>query len=395
MKYVLLSLLLFAGCTTNHFTGESCTPAQIKDKSVIIFVPGLYGSALTNTTTGDRIFLTLGQALWGSPLALEGIKLSIPGTFDLKPTGMMDSVPVIPGLYGADVYGGSFRFFEKAFGKSDCVLSVGYDWRQEDSFSVQIVAAKVREVRKLGAKRVALVGPSLGALLTSYYLRYGDQRSDEAKENWEGSKTIDAAILAAPPFRGALAVFKDFLRGTSAGLAKEPLSAISVGSFPSFYQFLPPQDSGEYVDSEKASVGKRIFEVEEWKKWKAGLFNDGSFSKEREEYTKAGLKMSQNLSALTLAPPNVSNSRVIPVLVLIATGEATPSQAILSKDGTWSFEEKGEGDGLVSVKSASPPEALMKNLNVEEATFSMPHRGMFTRQPLQERVTKFLGSQGF
>ncbi len=55
-------------------------PMVVTEKA-IIFIPGYSGSALRNQSTGERIWLTVSEALWGSStLALDEEGLEISGS---------------------------------------------------------------------------------------------------------------------------------------------------------------------------------------------------------------------------------------------------------------------------------------------------------------------------
>src|SRR5688500_18663845 len=77
-------------------------------KNVIIFVPGLYGSALVDDSTATRRFLTFSEAIWGhKPLALRGDQLGIAGALSLREDGLLNSVSILPYVYSIDAYGDS------------------------------------------------------------------------------------------------------------------------------------------------------------------------------------------------------------------------------------------------------------------------------------------------
>jgi hypothetical protein len=97
---------------------------------------------------------------------------------------------------------------------------------------------------------------------------------------------------------------------------------------------------------------------------------------------------------MLLAPATKPAPKRTPVLAITATGVPTLSGAVLQGD-KWIFEKREDGDGLVTVASALPPEAFTSTLNVTHISLAMPHRGMFTQRSLQDKVTPFLVEHGF
>lgn len=402
----LLSVLL-SSCASPPLLCK-WTPEEVSGKPVILFVPGLYGSALADEATGDRIFLNFSNALWSSkPLALQGKHLGIDGAMVLRSDGMMEGISVVPGLYTIDFYGGSYEHFLKKYGDKARVIAFSYDWRQDDFQSVHELAVQIKSLRSAGAKSITLIGHSLGATIAAFYLRYGDALQSPLEETWEGAKWVDSAVIASPVFRGAMRGFADMYQGVSLGFSKVPLSATSLGSFPSYYQFIPPK-SGKLVSNHKfENAHDYVFKKESWEEWKGGLFSgefDTKYADERRLYTESCLKTAERFSSLMLAPPKVKNRRPIPVLLGIGKGEPTLAKAVRTEKEGWVFTDERykelfpqrkdslfeDGDGLVTVASAKAPEAFAENLHVEEFQLKMPHRGMFTQSAFQEKIAEFL-----
>ncbi len=405
-RFALILGLAVTACASRQ-PSSLWTADTVKNRKVILFIPGLYGTALAREADGARVFQTLGQGLWGKiPLALEGNELGIQGAVNLRADGVLDRVTIVPFLYSVDGYGGSVDYLSRVFGERTKIIAFSYDWRQDNIKAVRALAQQVRDLRGAGATSIALVGHSLGALIAAYYLRYGDQETEGATETWAGAQQVEAAVLAGAPFHGSMTAFHDFLKGTAVGFAKTPLAAESIGSFPSFYQFLPHADAATFVSKDFVPLGDSIYRVENWNTWKAGLFSnfetvDPVTREKRIEYTKRGLRTGRNFSALMIKPSSVCSSRPIPVLVGAGMGAKTLGRAMWT--GTnWRFSDSSskeqtlleDGDGLVTSVSSSLPTAY-HCLGVERAAFNMEHRGMFTRSDVQARVTAFLEKGGF
>lgn len=413
--FFYFSLFFVSACATNPLVCSWKT-GEVKNQNVILFVPGLYGSALAEASTGDRFFLNFTRALWGRrPLAMAGEKLGFEDSVDLRSDGLMEQLSVIPGLYTIDFYGGTFRYLQKTYADRARVIPFPYDWRQNDFQTVHELAEQVKALKSAGAKSITLIGHSLGATVIAFYLRYGDPKT-EVRETWEGARMVDRAVVASPIFRGAMKAFWDFQTGVSLGFSSVPLSASALGSMPSYYQFLPPSELGSFKDAEFRNVHQEIYRAENWEHWKSGLFQETTatqFHEPRKTYTANCLKEAVRFSSLLRAESKMKNPHPIPVLVGIGTGVPTPSKAVWTgknslkeKTGKWVFEEEEfkelfphsseslfeDGDGLVTVSSAEPPLAYMENLQLNKILLPMPHRGMFTRSDFQEKVDQFLNN---
>ena len=342
----------------------------MRGKRVIIFVPGFYGTALADSRTGSRVFQTFGQALWGGiPLALTEPDLGVPDARPLRTDGLLGAVSVIPGIYSLDGYGGSLDFLTDAYGREARVIPFAYDWRRDNYVAVKALAQQVRDLERDGARSIVLVAHSMGGIIVSYYLRYGDADFATATETWEGARHIEAVIAAGVPFGGSIKAFYNLFNGTSVGLATKPLTAVTLGTFPSMYQLVP---------------GSRLLAFDEWKSRRAGLFQDEvspEIRARRDEYLRWCLSRARALRAIIDGPLVHAPTRKVPFLSVVGIGEDTPS----SRE---KLEE--DGDGVVARADAQLPGAYARALAVEKHEIAMPHVGMYVRGDVQEIVKKFL-----
>src|SRR5690242_2805958 len=98
---------------------DSNTFAQ---KSVVIVVPGYYGTALADSKTGERLHITFGKALFGStPLALNIESLDIPNAVPTRPDGVLERMTFFPGIYSIDMSGVLVDFLTDAFPETKVV----------------------------------------------------------------------------------------------------------------------------------------------------------------------------------------------------------------------------------------------------------------------------------
>ncbi len=167
----------------------------------IIFIPGYYGTRLVKQTKSGQklVWINASQTLWGDmTLAMPGF--GVPGAAELAPTTVLDRVSVIPGLYSMNFYGDFIDTLRVHFRNTAQVHTLPYDWRRDYYTAVQLLDEFIKHLQSKGAKRISIVAHSMGGLVASYYLRYGNQRPELARENWQGTKNIEKVVMAATPF---------------------------------------------------------------------------------------------------------------------------------------------------------------------------------------------------
>jgi len=94
-------------------------------------------------------------------------------------------------------------------------------------------------LKRDGIEQIVLVAHSMGGLIACYYLRYGVQEPETAKETWEGADKITAVVVAGVPFEGSMTVFRNMTYGRPIGWNETLLSFETVSSFPASYYLLP------------------------------------------------------------------------------------------------------------------------------------------------------------
>ena len=98
----------------------------------------------------------------------------------LQPSGILDEVRVIPWCCSFEVY----RLFLAELGRLHdghvSIYPLNYDWRLDLMDAVRLLSAEIRRLKSEGVTHIALVAHSMGGLIVSYYLRYGDQELEQA-----------------------------------------------------------------------------------------------------------------------------------------------------------------------------------------------------------------------
>jgi hypothetical protein len=275
-----------------------------------------------------------------------------------------------------------------------------YDWRDDFIESLKLIDAKITSLNLTSEDELFVVSHSTGALLMSYYLRYGAADVNSAVENWHGVKLIKKAVLAAAPFHGLMVLLRDTELGTPQGLNKNLMSAHDYSSFKSSYMFLPPK--GEDFAFDAKSQKKILLNLHEASTWENNNWGVYKFINEEEKcagkkFIETYMSRSQKFHELLRAPVIQSPPKDFPLLYTWGKGHNTVQMGFVSdakkKNGKAVDFSKREsfvdGDGTVTTESGRPLEYFKKlNLKLEETNFS--HLKTICSQDNQKIIHEFL-----
>lgn len=420
VKY-LLTLALLMSLTGCHKQPTDQPNLDRDAESAVIVIPGYYGTRLTNETKGDLIFISLGQALFGSqPLTLPIPGLQLEGALNLAPSSILDEVSVIPLLYSINVYRSLLDQLYHSNNKSRQVIPFAYDWRRDLMEAVRDLDRLIHRLKDEGKTEISIVAHSMGGLIASYYLRYGTQAIDTAIENWEGAESLTCVVLAGVPYLGVMHSLRNMNFGVTVGLNSSLLSAEAYSSFPSSYYTLPISESDELLSPEGEPLRGKIRNAAQWRQAKWGLLNTRqTISKEilqrRASYTSLWLRRSERFLKLLQTPLTTSSIKKQPSLLYIY-GKGTPT---LNKGGWQGDQTKGreslffrdydseehqttdsstshytDGDGTVPVASATLPPAFHETLpTIMQEYDEVGHTDLVSAPEILNAITTFLKSQ--
>lgn len=407
------------------FTFTACgTPPTHMDpklgpRSAVIVVAGYYGTKLARVDNGNLLWVTASQALGGGEsLTLPLPELGLDGT-DLRPAGILDEIRVIPWLYSFELYRPLLDELGRLHQGQLSVSSLNYDWRLDLMDAVRVLRAEIERLHSDGTTHIALVAHSMGGLIVSYYLRYGDQEVDQAVETWEGARHVEKVAMAGVPYLGSMWAFRNMQYGRLIGLNRTILHQQAMASFPASYYTLPVSEADVLLTPTKQPVAGAIRTAANWRGQGWGLLkNTGSAPAQtlnrRETYTSYWLDRSQRFFDRLHAPLATPNDRPIPVLYLAAEGQRTLA------GGVWIPEEAGQdrgnvlfdsdqfeerlpdldpdivnedGDGSVTLRSASLPSAYENALRVTSHRLRVGHMELVTGREGRRRIADFLQAQ--
>ena len=205
-----------------------------KGKRPIIIIPGILGSELVNSETGERV--------WPSLFRSSDDGLTLPISPDLKanrdklvPKKIVTSLRfsrLIPEVY---IYHNLLEALRKYGGYSegdwdnpaeggdrDTFYVFAYDWRRDNVESAQLLVRRIADLkRKLGRPdlRFNIVAHSMGGLVARYAARYGDAdllpEGSAYTPNWAGAEHISKIFMFGTPNEGSADAFATLLEGYS------------------------------------------------------------------------------------------------------------------------------------------------------------------------------------
>lgn len=332
----------------------------------------------------------------------KGISQNIPGTRigstkKLVPAGILYNVQVIPRVWDVDSYRKTLLQLQSFSLENNYQLeSVDYDWRDDFIDCLNVIDRKIQGLQLTSDDELYVVCHSMGALLMSYYLRYGAQDVESAVENWHGLNFIKRAALVAPPLHGLMILFRDMEYGTRLAFNRRLLSGLDYSTFASSYFFLPPkgEDVGMEENGERHSLG--LHDVDKWEKNKWGPFKYAHPSEVKavRAFVERQMERSTKFHALLRAPVENHPHVKMPLLHMRGLGHKTLEIATLKRTKkrlNYLFKKDGavDGDGTVTAVSGAPL-SYFKFLDFKEMSFQLGHLDVLAKPEQQKIIQNFL-----
>jgi hypothetical protein len=393
-------LILMAACSSS---GPDKNPKKIHiDKNmpqkILLFVPGYYGSSLKEEATGEIRWAKASNFLFST----AGVADSIPGTsigsdIKLVVDDVLKNVPVIPGIWDVDAYKSTLEQLGDFASKNNMQLeTAAYDWRDDSISILKVIDQKIKSFDLKPNDELYVVSHSMSASLLAYYLRYGAQDVETAKETWEGTKHIKKIALIAPPLHGLMILFRDMEDGTSIGLNRNLLSARDYSTFKSSYFFLPPKGEDIGIDEQGEKISLGIHDITKWEENRWGPFQ---FATDEEmpavrAFVKKYMKRSEKFHELMRASVVIKPDIKIPLLHMRGLGHPTLEFARLKKEDNrlgYDFKKKDavDGDGTVTAKSAGHL-SFFKELDFTTIDNGLGHLDILAKPESQIFIQDFL-----
>jgi pimeloyl-ACP methyl ester carboxylesterase len=357
-----------------------------------IFLPGLYGSTLHSARSGALRWPALGEIIWHRrSLATRAA--------NLRAGRVVDRVSIVPGLYHIEVYGEAIAALRSGLGADVAWRELAYDWRSEVSAQAAQLDATVDAERARG-QRVALIGHSLGGLLACYYLRYGAQPIDDARETWAGAAKIERVALAGVPFGGSALALVDLVDGRRVLGNGRLLDASAYRSFGATWQLLPAS-ADSIIDADGKAENLDLFDAREWERLQLIP---------AEADTATHLRRAQRLRELLAQTAAALPTRRVPMLLVQGSGRTTLERVVLNPRGgrnrlidnarAWQHVNAtadkdrlfGDGDGVVAIEASAAPAPWHAAMALETLQIRRGHRRLLHDRTVQQRIAQLLQS---
>ena len=342
VSILITSLFLLLSCaTTFGQTTTSVLPKPPSGKAPIIIIPGLTGSTLVNSRTGEEVWFKARRAkdddlrLPISPnLSRNRDNLTVMDIIrKVEFFKVLPEIEVYERLIDALQTRGGYREakWNTATRKDyqDTFYVFPYDWRRDNVENAQLLVRKIETLkRRLGKPNLKfnVIAHSMGGLIARYAAMYGaaDLSASAPQPTWVGDKHFNKIFLLGTPNEGSIMSLNALLNGFSyvgGGLNLpfiQDISRFDAFTIPSIYQLLPHDGSLLAYDENLKPVNVDLFDPAEWEKYGWAIWQDDSFTKKfnaseqsnaRPFFNAALLRAKQFQAALdagTSAKPTVS-----------------------------------------------------------------------------------------
>jgi pimeloyl-ACP methyl ester carboxylesterase len=278
------------------------------DRNPIIVIPGILGSRLMESKTGQVVWGRFGSGAIDHNSADGMRSIALPLSASAWPRDDVQADGVLSELELA--WGFHFRF--KAYSQMLAAFGAGgyldpalagrngidygkehftcfqfaYDWRRSCAENAALLGKFIEEKRRYVAKerlrlynstapvKFDLCAHSMGGLIARYHLMYGDRPLATDGENpvtWAGARHVEKLIVVGTPNGGSVYPMHDIIKGFRLSPLVPGFTAASIGTMPSVYELLPPETDGAIIDEHSRPIP--YYDPAEWQRRGWGLMN--------------------------------------------------------------------------------------------------------------------------
>ncbi len=298
-------LLIFCFIAVFAFSiqAQTTTVAVSKGKNPIIIIPGLTGSELVNSKTGEVVWFKAKRSkdddirLPISSLNLARNKDSLVAGDVIRNVQFLKILPEVE-IYEKLIYAlqtrGGYTEGEwdnpSAKGFEDTFYVFGYDWRLDNVENARLLVRKIENLkRKLKRPNLKfnVIAHSMGGLIARYAAMYGnaDLPAGKPRPTWAGSKNFSKVFLLGTPNEGSAQSLDALINGFSyigGGLNLpfvQDISKFDTFTIPSLYQLLPHSGTLKAFDENLKLFDVDIFNPKTWDEYGWSVIKDDDFNK--------------------------------------------------------------------------------------------------------------------
>lgn len=277
-------------------------PAASTGKAPIIIIPGLTGSELENTRTGEHVWFRKGRAK-DDDLRLP-ISPNIARNRDNLVAGdIIRSVQFLKILPETEIYERLIAALETRGGyreakwntanpndAKDTFYVFPYDWRRDNVENARLLITRIealkRRIRNPNLK-FNVIAHSMGGLIARYAAMYGnaDLPTGQPRPTWAGARNFNKIFLLGTPNEGSVQSIDALLNGFSyfgGGLNLpfiQNISRFDIFTIPSIYEMLPHDGSLLAYDENLKPIVVDVYDPATWDKYGWSIWRDTAFAK--------------------------------------------------------------------------------------------------------------------
>ncbi|MBS1810537.1 MAG: hypothetical protein JST84_20395 [Acidobacteria bacterium] len=287
-------------------------------KNPIIVIPGVLGSRLVNSKTGEVAW----PKFTGTSSALLALPITSPNPADnrddLIATEIIDRAKFFRLSPEISLYDSLLTALEQAGGYKrgsidtpasdgdhDTYYVFAYDWRRDNLESAQLLLSKITKLKRALNRpdlRFDILAHSMGGLIARYVAMYGEQdviEADNPKPTWAGAQHIGRLVMFGTPNSGSMDALSTMINGYSVLGTNWPhlrlldaLDKDAVFTFASSYQLLPHPGYARFYDENLNPLPLDIFAPTTWQKYGWSIaFEDKFKAKELKAFEKQRKKL--------------------------------------------------------------------------------------------------------
>lgn len=370
---LLLAAISAAGQTPTPKPSQTPLPVQT-GKAPVIIIPGLTGSDLTNSKTGEEVWFKARRAK-DDDLRLPISPILSRNRDDLVTKDIIRGVQFLKILPEIEIYerlivaleGRGYREARWETAKrgdhQDTFFVFPYDWRRDNVENARLLVRRIETLkRRLGRPNVKfnVVAHSMGGLISRYAAMYGnaDIPGGQPRPTWAGARHFDKIFLLGTPNEGSVAALNSMLNGFSyigGGLNLpfiQNINRFDVFTIPAIYQLLPHEGSFLVYDENLKPMAVDIYDPEMWEKYDWAIWRDDDFAKKftpaeqknAQAYFRAALLRAKQFQAALDA--NTSEKVPVSFYLMGADCKETSNAVILrrnEKKNRWETHFKADG----------------------------------------------------
>ncbi len=413
----LLIFLLFALCFAFSTKAQTPTKNLKTGKNPIIIIPGLTGSELINSKTGETVWFKA-QRSKDDDIRLPISSLDMSQNKDLLVAGdVIRGVQFLKILPEIEIYQKLIEALEARGGYTegkwdnppvkgyeDTFYVFSYDWRLDNVENARILMKKIEDLKRTLQRpnlKFNIIAHSMGGLISRYAAMYGTAdlpKTGKPRLTWAGSKHFSKVFLLGTPNEGSAQSLGALINGFSyvGGLNLpfvQDVSKFDTFTIPSLYQLLPHNGTLKAFDENLKPLEVDIFDAKTWEEYGWSVIKDDDFNKKftpaeqknAKGYFQAVLNRAKRFQEALDA--NVSVKTSVQMYLIGADCKETLDGFVLYRDKKDEWKTLFKADGFTRSNGEKVTTEELKKILFSMGDGVVPKRSL-TAETLTEKANK-------